>query len=540
MSGRTGTAVPSAPPPGAPPPAPPITLLRFVAYSLASLILGLTQGLGNNIVTANIQTVQATFGATTNEAVWLSAAYTSTSITASLLLYKFRTQFGLRIFAELGLGLFVVVSLAHFFAHDLRSVVALRAVVGFAAAPLSTLAFLYMLEVVPPDRKLTVGVALGLLGTQLSLPLARLISPGLLERGLWQELNLMELGLAVLSLGIVFLLPLTPPPRAKVFDRVDAISLPLLITGMALISIVFSLGRYYWWLEAPWLGVCLAAGIGALCLLVVIELNRAQPLIDLRWLSSTNMVIFGGSMLLVRFVLAEQTTGTIAFFQNLGLLNEHMAGMFWVILGATALGGIGVASVIKPANVPVIHATALLLIALGAWLESDATNLTRPPDVYLAQGLVALGSALFVPAAVSWGFTHTITSGMQYITSFFAVFLAAQNLGGLLGSSLLGTFLVVREKFHSSQIVENLTLDNPLVVGRIAQYGAAYNRVLGDATLRNAEGAATLAQVATREANVLAFNDLFLLVAIVAALSLLALLANLVLTRLRRPQSQPA
>lgn len=505
---------------------PPATWLQILPYFLASLTFGLTQGLGNNLFAGNVQALQAAFGATTNEAAWLTAAYASTSITAALLLYKLRAQFGLRLFAKLGLVLFLVVSAAHLVVTDLRSAVALRLVAGFAGAPLNTLAILAMIERLPPARKLTTGVALGLIGAQIAVPLARIISPGLLELGLWSQLNLLELSLALLSLAWVYALPITPPPRIRAFDRVDAVSLPLLVIGLGLVAVVLSLGRWYWWLEAPWLGVCLAAGLAALTLLIVIELNRERPIINLHWLSSKDMILFGGSMFFARFVLSEQTTGAIGFFQNLGLLNEHMAGLMWVILGATLAGFLGVACVNQPQNRPAIHAVALALIALGAWMESHGTSLTRPQDVYWPQALVAFGGAIFLPAATGWSFAHTLRSGMQYMTSFFSVFVASQNLGGLLGAAALGTLVTMREKFHSSQIVENLTLSDPMVAQRLHQHGAALARVLADPALRGAEGSVLLGQAATREAYVLAYNDLFLVVSLVATLCLLGLLLH--------------
>jgi MFS family permease len=506
---------------------------RLILYGLASLMLGLTQGLNNNLITANLQAAQGHFSATMNEAVWLSAAYTATNVTATLLLFKFRAQFGLRLFAKLGLSLMVVLSLAHLLTSDLHTAVALRAVAGFAGAPLSTLAFLYMLEHLPAQHKLSVGLALGLLGGQLAVPLARLLSPHLLDLGLWHHLDTAELAMSLVCLAIVLLLPLVSPPRSQAFDRVDAVSLPLLVVGMGLITVVLSLGRYYWWTEAPWLGLCLAAGIGMLAIVVVIELNRARPVINLHWLTSYDMLVFAGSMLVARFVLAVQTTGTIGFFQNLGLLNEHMADLFWVTLAATAAGYVAVAFVNKPQNAPAIHAVALVLIGIGAWLESHSTNLTRPHDVFLSQALIAFGGSIFLPAAMSWSLAHVLRTGPQNLTSYLAVFLASQNLGGLFGSAGLGSLVTVREKFHSSHIVESLTLADPLVAQRIQQYGASHARELGDTTLRNGEGALMLGQVATREAYVLAYNDLFLVVAASSVVILVLLFLHVLVERFR-------
>jgi hypothetical protein len=75
---------------------------------------------------------------------------------------------------------------------------------------------------------------------------------------------------------------------------------------------------------------------------------------------------------------------------------------------------------------------------------------------------------------------------------------------------------VTREKFHSSNLADQLSSLDPLVAARIQQGGAAYGRVLADPSARTRQGISVLAQTATREANILAFNDVFLLIAILA------------------------
>ena len=523
MSGTTAAA----------PLVPDSSIWRTLGFFLCSFLFGLTSGLSNNLVAVNIQAAQAQFGATTNEALWLTAAYTSTSVTATLMLWKFRTQYGIRLFAQLGLAGFAAVSLLHLFTNDLNGAVVLRAVAGFATAPLGTLAFLYMLEPFPPAEKLTKGICLGLMGTSLATPLARVISPHLLEMGLWHGLNMLELGLALLSLAVVHLVRITPPPRAKVFDWVDAISLPLLALGCGLLSVALTVGRYYWWTEAPWIGVTLASGIGVLAVVLVIELNRAQPLLHLRWLSSGAMITFGGSMLIARFVLAEQTSGVVGFFQNLGFLNDHMIGLFTVMSVATVAGYLCLAPFNQPQRAEAVHLIALSMIAVGAWMDSHATSLTRPQDLYVSQALISFGAAIFLPAAMAWSFTHVVRTGMQYLPSFLAVFLVSQNFGGLLGSAGLGTLMVYREKFHSSHVVASLTLQNPLVAQRVQQYSGAYASTLVDPTLRGAEGTVLLGQVATRESYVLAYNDVFLAVAVTALVGIALLLGHIAFKRLR-------
>jgi hypothetical protein len=102
------------------------------------------------------------------------------------------------------------------------------------------------------------------------------------------------------------------------------------------------------------------------------------------------------------------------------------------------------------------------------------------------------------------------------------MFSITQTLGTLLGSALVGTFQSVREKFHSSILVDHLTLLDPLVAARIQSGGAA----LADPSTRGATGVAALGAAATREANILAYNDVFLMITLVALLTLAWMLAR--------------
>jgi hypothetical protein len=119
--------------------------------------------------------------------------------------------------------------------------------------------------------------------------------------------------------------------------------------------------------------------------------------------------------------------------------------------------------------------------------------------------------------ALLFGMTRAIQRGAGHILSFIALFGITQNLGGLAGTALLGTFQVMREKAHSNALVQHIVMTDPLVVARVQQGGSAYGRILVDPALRNAEGASLLSQQITREANILAYNDVFQLIAILAA-----------------------
>jgi MFS family permease len=535
---RSGAQEPAEEKPAAPPPPPPMAPPRAAAYMIASTLLAMTQGFGLNLVAANIPQLQGPFGATAAEATWLMAAYMAPNASLSLALIKIRNQFGLRPFAELGIAAFLLVSVAHIFITDLQSALVLRFFAGIAAAPLSSLGFLYMLEAFSPARKLTIGISLALTNIGLAAPLTRFISPALIDLGGVRALLHFELALAMLSFAAIYLLPLAPPPRAKVIEKLDIVSYLFIAVGFGSGAVVLVLGRQYWWLEAPWIGTLLVVMVGALTIAAVIELNRERPLIDLRWLFSREMLHFAAVLVLFRLMLAEQTAVAGNFFQITGLQNDQLAGLYGMVALATAAGGLLCAAILKPGREPGIHMVALLLIGAGAFLDSRATNLTRPEQMYVSQAMIAAGGSLFLPPAIASGFTLALRKGPQYILSFIVVFLVTQSLGGLAGSALFGSFITLREKFHSNILAEAMTLADPLVAGRVAQLSAAYGRTIIDPAVLKAEGVALLGQQVTREANVLAHNDAFLVIALLAVGAAAALAIHMLYIRIREASAR--
>ncbi|MBB3952777.1 MFS family permease [Aureimonas jatrophae] len=532
---------------GAPMPAPAPYVrkppLMAALYILASTVIAQTQGLGLNLVSANLYQIQGPLGATTNETTWLIAAYLAPNVSLTLFLTKMRAQFGLRAFAKAAIVLFVVVAALHLFVDDIQSAVVVRFFAGVAASPMSSLAFLYMLESFPPERKMTMGLSFALTNIAIAPSIARLVSPSLLDIGDWNGLFLLETALAMISFGFINLLPLNSPPKAKVIEPMDLVSYVFIAVGLGSLAVALTLGAFYWWLEVDWLGWMLAVGLASLTVAAAIELNRTNPLIDLRWILSPQILHFAGVLFLFRLLLSEQTSGASGFFQVLGLRNEQMTVLYLVMLGSGLAAGLVCAAVMKPGREPAIHAVALGLLATGSFMDAQATQLTRPEQMYLSQGLISAAGTLFLPPAMSIGFLSAMSRGMNYILSFLIIFLTTQSLGGALGSALFRTFVTIREKFHSSQLAENIVLSDPVVAARITQQGAAYARTLLDPALRQAEGVAQLGAIATRESNVLAYNDAFFVIGCLSVFGLGVLLLHVAWRALRArlaPEPAPA
>jgi MFS family permease len=495
---------------------PKHSMPRRVAYFLVGVLVTLTGGLGNALVTVNLVNLQGTLGVFAAEVNWLPTAYVMTNVSMNLLLVKFRQQFGLRAFTEFFLVLYALVTFGHLFVNDLGSAIAVRAAHGMVGAALSTLGLYYTLQAFtkawrPRGIVISTGIA------QLAQPIAYIFSRSLLQVAEWRGLYLFELGLTLVTLAAVLWLKLPPGDRFRAFRPTDFLTFSLFAPGMALLCAALTFGRVLWWTENPWVGIALAVAIVLLLAAVCVEHNRDNPLLNIRWLTNGMIVRLALALMLVRVVLSEQSVGAVGFLRLVGLNNDEMQTMFIVILLATILGIAVSVLIIRPPHLMAPQVVALLIMALGAWVDSHATNATRPAQLYVSQGMLAFGGVMFLgPLLLT--LMGSVISNPANLISFSVLFGLTQNLGGLIGSSLLGTFQVVREKYHSSVLAEQLSSLDPLVAARIQQGGAAYGRLLADPSLRTRQGISVLTQTAAREANILAYNDVFLLIAILATL----------------------
>lgn len=490
-----------------------------VAYMLIALLLGITGGLGNALVSANLASIQGDLGLTPVEAAWLPAAYLMVNISTSLILVKFRQQFGLRLFAEIGLPLYVLATLLHLFVDSYASALLARAVSGGVGAIMSTSAIFYALQAFP-KAKLGQGLVVGLGISQLATPLAFLLSPALLDLGEWKTLYLFESGLALCCLAAVVTLKLPPGIRIRVFEARDFLTFALLAPALALFVAVLAQGRAQWWTEQRWIAGAL---IGALLLLtgaLFVEHHRKNPLLYTRWLGTASTIRFAIGAMGIRFLLSEQTYGATGLLRTLGMGPDQLQSLYAVMmLGLVAGIGASALTFNQKAVIPQIL-LSVVLIAVGSFLDWNATSLTRPHDMFFSQFLLSTGAGLFMGPLLLVGVMSALKNGPTYIVSFAVLFGVSQSIGGLAGPAILGTFQQYREHEYSASINAGVDPTNAVVAQRLQIQGQVYGRVMTDPVLRQAQGVGQLAQIATREANVRAYNDVFLLNGILALLLL--------------------
>ncbi|HZX81905.1 MAG TPA: MFS transporter [Lysobacter sp.] len=494
---------------------------RRIGYAAIGALIAITAGLGNGLLLANLPRIQGSLGLTSVEAGWLSAAYSMTNVCTSFMLIRFRQHFGLQRLTRIFLIGFVVLSGLQVLAHSYGTELAMRLASGIVTAGFMPLGFFYIMQAMPATGRLG-GMIIGVGLTQLGAPLARCLSPLLLADGEIRDLYLFEFGLALVCLGCVALLRLPPSERVHAFEPLDALTFALFAPGIALLCAVLVQGRIVWW-TTPWLGGAIAASILLIGIAMLIEHGRANPMLNTRWMGSRPMLRFALIAATMRLLLSEQNYGSLGLLAVVGMGADQLVP-FWGVVCLATLAALA-------ASVLTLNARDLLwplvvsaaMIAIGAFMDADASNLTRATNLYASQAIIAFAAMFFVGPTMMEGVLRAIAKGPSHMVSYSAVFGIAQTLGGLGGAALLGTFQIVREKFHSHELVQSILPTDPVVAARLQALGGAYARVTTDPVVRQAQGTSLLSQQVTREANILAYNDVFLLIAVVATIATIGL-----------------
>jgi len=240
----------------------------------------------------------------------------------------------------------------------------------------------------------------------------------------------------------------------------------------------------------------------AITIALWIETHRKNPMLQVRWMRSRNIVAFMITGAVMRILLSEQSVGTAGLLANLGYGNEQMVTFYAVVLAASVLALTISIWFTKATELrrPVIFAVAL--IALGAWMDTGASLNSAPYMFYFSQFLIAFAAVYFMGPMVFEGMFRALANGPAYIISFSVIFGISQTIGGLAGAAAIQAFTTIRTQIHYADMVSSLNLlDDPSSIIKVTQG-------------------------INLQATVAAYDDLFFLMGCVATVTTLILLMN--------------
>lgn len=509
---------------------------RKVFYLLIGIFIGITASFQNGLLVANLTQIQGEMGLTPVEGGWISVAYNMTNACITVLLYKIRQQFGMALFSKITLfSLLAATSLQWLVSSHLLDTSAIiiepyyleiiaRGLSGMVASAMTVLAIFYCLQGMPTAKRIS-GLILGFGLVQFGIPLSRIISPYLAVDGQLETLFLFELGLTLICFSLINILELPPGNTEKVFEKLDFLSFAFFASGLAALAVFLVQGRIQWW-TTPWLSYPLIIAVVTISIALWIETHRKNPMLQVRWMRSRNIIAFTITGAVMRILLSEQNVGAAGLLANLGYGNDQLITFYAVILAASVLAL--VISIFRTNAIdlrrPVIFAVAL--IAVGAWLDTDISLNSAPYMFYVSQFMIAFAAVYFMGPMVFEGMFRAIANGPAYVISFSVIFSISQTIGGLAGAAAIQAFTTIRTQMHYADMVSSFNLGDPALMAQVAGAGRMLSTQITDANQANVAAMGQVLQGIQRQATVAAYADLFFLMATIASITTLILLLN--------------
>ena len=514
---------------------------RKVFYLLIGIFVGLTASFQNGLLVANLTQIQGQLGLTPAEGGWISVSYNMTNACITVLLYKIRQQFGMSLFSKITLSfLLAATSLQWLISSHLLDTpnisiepyyleIVARGLSGMVASGMTVLGLFYCLQGMPTVKR-TSGLILGFGLVQFGIPLSRVISPYLAIDGQLENLFLFQFGLALICFGLINILELPPGNTEKVFEKLDFVSFGFFASGLAALAVVLVQGRILWW-TTPWLVYPLMIAIVGISIALWIETHRKNPMLQVRWMRSRNIIAFMVTGAVMRILLSEQNVGAAGLLANLGYGNDQLVTFYAVIIAASALALIISIFSTNAMDLrrPVIFAVAL--IALGSWMDVGVSINSAPYTFYLSQFLIAFAAVYFMGPLVFEGFLRAIGSGPAYIISFSVIFGISQTVGGLAGAAAIQAFTTIRTQMHYADMVSSLNLGDPAFSAQVVGTRNMLSNQTTDAAQANIGAVSQVLQGIQRQATVAAYSDLVFLMACLATAVTIILLLNYLYNR---------
>ncbi|MGB8202545.1 MAG: DHA2 family efflux MFS transporter permease subunit [Pseudonocardiaceae bacterium] len=348
-----------------------VPLLVLVAGSFMS-------ALDTSIVNVAISRIQNDFGATTEGVQWVANGYTLTLGVVVPLSSWLSDRFGLSRLYIVSLIGFGAGSALCGLAGSLDMLVAFRIAqaIGGGILPVITLSILY--RIVPREK---IGTAMGLYG------LGVLVAPGigpslggyLVEYVSWRWIFYVNVPIAIVgAIAAVLVLPQFPGGRA---GRFDVLGFLTVATGLSALLLALSEGQMWGWGSYKIL-VLVAVSMLSLALFVVIELEVAEPLMDVRvfrsWAFTNSLLLISvlsiGLFVVLFYIplLLQEGLGLAPFPAGLVLLPQAL-----VLAVLTPISG-RLYERIGPRWLAVI---GLLIVAVGTYRMRQLTLDSSPDEI---------------------------------------------------------------------------------------------------------------------------------------------------------------
>lgn len=484
------------------PPAPPLPPDRVpIALVIAVVTTAVLEVLDMTIVNVSIPHMLGTFAATPDQITWVLTSYIVAAAVVMPLTGYLSNWLGRRRLLMLSISGFVISSALCGMAWSLETMVFFRLAQGVFGAPLVPLSQAILMDAFPRERH---GQALAIFG--LGIMVAPVIGPALggylTETYSWRMVFYINvpIGIFALLLAIGYL-----PKRPIKELKTDWIGMGLLVLAVGAIQYVLDQGQSRDWFNSKVIVAGTIIAVFASAAFFLRGWNKSDNIIDLALLKNRNFV--AGTLAITAYGISLFGWMAIMplFSQRLLGYPPDVAGTLFIprgIVSAITLAITG-SILIKMFDARWLVIGGLVMTALGTLpmayfsLYVDFWGIATP-------GMLAgIGSGLFFVPLTAAAFANIDKEKYDEASGIYALM---RGIGGSAGIAVVSWLFVRQTHIHFNELTSHITPFNRDVIPYLGQFGL---------TPYSPQAAPLMVHEIDRQAQMLAFNDIFWFIAMV-------------------------
>lgn len=488
--------------------ADPIDMGKLGVFSMMTLGMFMAI-LDIQIVAASLPQIQAGLAASADQISWIQTSYLIAEVMMIPISGYLARALSTRIMFTISAAGFTLSSLACGLAPNMETLIILRAVQGFVGGAMIPLVFSTSITAFPRSRAAQLSAGMGLIVT-MAPTVGPTLGGAISEHLSWHWLFFVNVVPGALITAVVWLYADFDKPNFSLLKKFDAPGFVMMALSLGLIEFILEEGPGEDWFDSRMISTMTVVALAAGVAFFMRMRKRENPLVDFSVYGNPNFT--AGA-------LVAASTGVALFglvyllplyLSRIRGLNSLQIGETLLVTGAAMFFAAPVAALLSRRFDPrAVSAAGLIMVG---WSTRDLAFVTSDwgywelfwPQVGRGAGLMLTMAPLNV---IALGTLETAK-----VPNASGLFNLARNLGGAFGLAIINTLLNDRTVHHSRMLADNFDISRPAVSERLSGL-TAYFASMGHAD-PNTAALRALSNIARREAAVMAFSDVFQLIAL--------------------------
>ncbi|MGO4525386.1 DHA2 family efflux MFS transporter permease subunit [Microvirga sp. 2MCAF35] len=518
-----------SPKPQAMPVANPAQVSPRRTFAFFCMVFGMFMAiLDIQIVSASLAEIQAGLSASSDEISWVQTSYLIAEVIMIPLSGTLSRVLSTRWMFVISAGGFTFMSFLCATASNIDQMIVYRALQGFIGGGMIPTVFASAFTVFPPEKRPVISPIIGLVAT-LAPTIGPTLGGYLTDLFSWHWLFLVNIVPGIFVTVSTYLLVDFDEPNLDLFKSFDWAGLGFMAAFLGSLEYVLEEGpNNEWFQDEVVLFLAIVGAIGAIGFFYR-AFTAKQPIVDLRAFADRNFLA-GSSF---SFVMGIGLYGlTYLYPVYLGRVRGYSSlqiGETMFVSGATMFFMAPIAGILSRKMDPrIMMGIGFAAFAFGTWMMSGLTKDWDFWELFVPQIFRGVGLMIcMVPI-------NNIALGTlppERIKNASGLYNLTRNLGGAVGLALINTILNNRLDLHLQRLHESVNWGRSTAVETLNSMTMKFQSFGIDA---EAAAIKNLSNMVRREAMVMSFSDVFLL------LTVLFLGLILALPFIKKPRAAPA